>query len=679
MVQSSKILTVSYGTFSCTLEGFDDPLGAMKLVAEYFRDLAADDRYFGSEPPQADPLVLRQLAQDASDHPVTAEVAEDHVVLRRETPDAGTGDAFQTTRTEPEHPAAQDMSGVVELLESGDDLEAEAESEPEAVTEADVAAEVEADVVPVDEADDQEEEPAANAPSAATSVAEKLERIRQVVQRGAAGAAVPAAAFSNGAAGDAAIAPDETTPDETPAPDLQDETPEPAAEAATADVAEAPVEATVGDDEVQIPDAEAAPELPDAEPAEDAVVEAIETTEDPEPEPVHDMMPDATPDLGGDMAPPAEPAEDDYAVDALSPEAEAALAAALNDEPATEADADMPPAEVEADAGPEADDPSDEIIPDAQVAIAGVAEDDGDAGTEVEETAAQAAPDADDDDDWDEADLSSAYDDGDDDLFDEDQPAAAEAAEAEPEAVEEDSAAAEQTRERPRGAAVFGDGLEREEAALARLLKTTNSKLDGPDQARRHAALQQLKAAVAATEAERKLSRPRTEEATDDPREDFRRDLASATRLRRIEVPKPVEERPSPLVLVSDQRVEEEDAVTQAEPLEPAADDDSIPATAYAEATSFADFAERIGANSLPEMLEAAAAYTSIVEGKPRFSRAQVMSKIARINLNESFSKEAGLRSFGKLLREGKILRVQDGQFAISQSSRYSVGARSHG
>ena len=100
-------------------------------------------------------------------------------------------------------------------------------------------------------------------------------------------------------------------------------------------------------------------------------------------------------------------------------------------------------------------------------------------------------------------------------------------------------------------------------------------------------------------------------------------------------------------------------------------------AGALADATSFKDFADKMGASDLQDLLECAAAYTAYVEGRPHFTHPQIMKQVAGMNGEDSFSREESLRSFGKLLRQGKIRKVKRGQFTISQSSQFTPKNRS--
>ncbi len=176
-----------------------------------------------------------------------------------------------------------------------------------------------------------------------------------------------------------------------------------------------------------------------------------------------------------------------------------------------------------------------------------------------------------------------------------------------------------------------------------RLFAATDSRLTEGDASRRHASISHMKAAVAARRAD--TAPPGT---PDDATGAYRADLASNMR------PRPDDaEGSSPLVLASGQRIEAEQA-----------DMTELP--------DFESFALETGAASLPEILAAAAIFATGTLGQDRFSRPRLLH-IAAEAFGE-IGREEGLRAFGALLREGRIVKVARGLYALADAGGRGEG-----
>ncbi len=618
----SKILTVSYGTFSCTLEGFDDPFATMRGIAEYFRDLAAEDRYFGAEPPQPDAEMLHRIAEREVQRRVEAHVGDNSVLLRQldGAPDAQDGPDAERVRPDPETalPSAQ------------------AEAAP-------VAAQPPA----------QPDQPAAPA----ETVAERLARIRAVV-------ADDRNAYTEDEQDDAP--PFVTAPISTAFEDVEDAGDLPDQPPADSPAADAPADAT--------PDAPADRAASPADSAEDTrddgdgvrsgmAASARETaTRDDAP---------ATPE-SADAAPTAEAEEEEVLDREFESEFEAfrkAEALADPDAPAIARVVKMRREDFEGvlEAGEMAEVEAPE--PDSPVIEAEVAQPES-AGPETAE-AQNGRPD-----EQDEMNQSTLSPEDEAELL------------ATLEAVQR-KAEAEARAENEGRAMLETQDIEASADSVSRILEVTNSEMEESEGSRRRSAIAHLKAAVAATRADKLLSRKKEEDAADEMNQ-YRADLAKVVRPRRpSESEMPKKRRAAPLVLVSEQRVDTPapaPATSDGQPVRPrrvsagnlAIDEDSVGAeeggshdNIFVDPGSFRDFAAEMGAHDLPDLLEAAAAYTSFVEGNAFFSRPQIMKAVAQLNQDQPFSREESLRSFGLLLRRGKIRKVKRGQFAISDSTRF--------
>ncbi|WP_412507761.1 hypothetical protein [Roseovarius sp. SYSU LYC5161] len=774
MVSTSKILTVSYGTFSCTLEGFDDSFETMKAIAEYFRDLAADDRYFGAEPPTPDAEMLARIAEREISRHVQAREERGKIVLRADeaqeaaeappaaadvatapaepaeeaapaTPETTADAASPPTReqaaaiqaeapladkvsgapqeppeetvapAEPaeaaEEPAPDTMAEVAppeastrpsaeaETSEAPREAPAPEEQPAEMVDEAEPAEAAEppqedqpaehaeaaqiapspaeaADEEPIEIADEETEKPRGGAGDAVaepaqaaedTSIAARLRRIRSVVSMSS--SAFTTDEYSEDEhAQDFGVAPTE--------PDMAEESDT----TGTGDFSDISAilegSASQADHTPPKPDrdrqpaetaGEESPAQEDVELARDTLAELLADSM-PEPEPAPVSEPDAEHIPTGksptrEQAPEAEPKDE-----TATPED--ATAARVFKVTRSEFETAFEATETEVDEGTELNlfDESTKDFDTGETTLS--PEEEAELQRELAEVTAELAGPG--------KDAETTADQAEQREDDTDTGRTPEAPEAEPATTPPEAESRGDAGQAPvRGA----DKLARaDDSDLSRIFEEADHQREQPESNQRRRAIQHLRAAVAATRAEERGTEGLTQGVDDTP---FRSDLASAVRPRRPRAgdtgrdQRPEGSRAAPLKLVAEQRVD-----TPRQPVRPrrvSKPTETQPsAGGDAGGRGFSEFAEDVGATQLPDLLEAAAAYMADVEGFPQFSRPMLMGKLKEVE-KEGFSREDGLRSFGQLLRQGKLQKIRGGRFAVTEETDFRTEARRAG
>jgi hypothetical protein len=709
MVGSSKILTVSYGTFSCTLEGFDDSFDTMKAIAEYFRDLAADDRYFGAEPPTPDAEMLARIAEREISRRVEASEQQGRIVLRADTTahenEAATEKA--TPRKESVKPtaiAATQPAAIQEPVPEPEIAPDETQAEPAPAAPSAMSAEAPEEASgPVAQTHEspepawQEPEAAqaeARAPLAADpdSFAAKLHLIRSVVSGDAPSVTDQysedehAQDFVHAGADDSAFWPDDYEDEATdevtvavaaPAADFE-------AEAPSEDTFEDTLAALLADEKPE-PETSAEPSQQDA--AEDDALLDDEDKVAPEMDAEDDAVAETDTDVEEDMAEDKAAAEPDD----TGAQQETALASDTVTEKEALTDGATPVAAGSMQDTPErlsedemAEAPSARVVKVKRAALdemveqglfeeeADADEADNDTGENMFGDEAALSPEEEAELQRELAELEAEFDpqaglEDEPDAQDEDD-RQTEAASL-PESAEPARPVADPADQTPSGRRKLARA--EAEGDLSRIFEETDSQLEAPASSQRRNTIQHLRAALEATRAEKAAGSELKPNVDETP---YRSDLAEVVRPRRpLALPpearsaRPVEARPAPLKLVAEQRVD-----TERGPIRPrrVSTADIQTGAETARDGGFTAFAEEVGATALPDLLEAAAAYLADVEGRPQFSRPMLMGKLKEIE-EDRFSREDGLRSFGKLLRDGKLQKLSGGRFAITEETEF--------
>lgn len=670
MVQNNKVLTVSYGTFSCTLEGFEDSFGTMKAIAEYFRDLASDDRYFGAEPPQPDADMLARIAQREIARQVEARTSHEGIHLRAGAPEAQASPPAAAPHMAPDRALHETPPGEVDFFVAPEDAKTQAEAAPPA------AAEAEEQVFSLE---GSVEEPFAD--DVDDGFVENTEASVEVA---------PAA-----------------EPEETP-PGVVDFFVDP--EEAHANAIGETSEETVAEDDDPVNLEQIAAVVAADEAAQDAPAIEEDAPEDITAETVDAPAPQkpAANSIAAKLqriravvsrTPVDEFSEDQHA-EAVSQKAKNAaqeiaedINASLN---AAETEADMAadaPAEEDSDAlisraleelnQPEAQSPDQprraRVIRVRRGINKPAAASTGAASPAVPAGPPSTLSDADEDDlrrelAAVEAELLAATRGSDD--------ANTSAAAPNAEGDDDEQIAEHPAAPEPQPARAGSRGTS--DTDVSRLMAAADEKLGDPNTASSRETYSHMRAAVAAAQNV-------SDAADDDVEKHYREDLASATvhprrPVVRRKTPRPElsEARATPLKLVAEQRVNTDTTETAANPAQPIVRPRRVMTSSQPRSaegpntdTGFAKYAQETGAVDLPELLEAAASYLSFVKGQDVFSRPELINKVR--TTGTEFNREDSMRSFGQLLRDGKIARKRNGRFAASDQIGFQPQDRAAG
>lgn len=661
MVSSNKVLTVSYGTFSCTLEGFDDSFDTMKAIAEYFRDLAADDRYFGAEPPQPDAEMLARIAEREIARQVEARADGTGIVLR--AADAAPAAA---------EPLLDSVAATPVVAEPVADVALEAASDPEPVEHVEPVAVAEAAEDDVSTADAEAE------------IAE-IEPVVELSEESPELDDTDVAEFSEDA---------EVTED-VAAQDVSDD--------------EAPVEAVL-EDAAEVIETEVAEVI---EPAAEEI-----PVEDPAPAPVQTSVNSIAEKLARIRAVVArndadamdDPTEADQAGESFVESQAAAISDDLTDQDDSLDEDDGQAIEAvlgRLDRTPDTSDDAEQndegLFDDLESPVSADLEDDQSDADDADDTTNNILSEADTPDETNtrkirrvrvrkvkKAELEQAIASGAiEEIAEPDAPYAEPESSLTPEdeadlmreLAEVEAELAPVEAEPISETAPSTEDETRQDQDITRLMAAAQEKLGDPETASKAEDFQNLRAAVAAAEAERSTGGDE-EDTKGDP---YRADLAEVVKPRRPAVSSAQSSRPriaakaAPLKLVAAQRVDDPTPAKAAEPVRPRriATPVEMP-EADDSAEAFTAYVEEMEADGLSELLEAAASYMCFVEGREQFSRPQLMNKVRLVHEGE-LNREDGLRAFGQLLREGKIQKAGGGRFVASSEIGFQPSARAAG